>query len=405
MNTPLYIARRYIRSKSTSNAIHLLSRLSVLGMGIGAAALILVMSVFNGFEQLVFGLTNTFNPDLVVVPAKGKTFQKDVVILDEIKSIPGVHQMSLTLEENALFAYDNVQDIGVIKGVDSSYALINQIRDRIITGQYLRRTEAGSQAVVGSGIGAKLGVNAHNEFEPLIVYMPNRSRSGPFEQAFHRRFLQPSGIFSVQPEIDMEYVLTDLEFVQSITTQRDRVSRIEIALTAETQSKNVKKAIEAIVGSDFIVKDRIGQEATFLKVMNLEKWVAFSVMCLIMILVAFNVAGTLWMVVTEKRRDIAILKTMGASGRFVRSVFLWQSAILCALAFVFGSCAALAFFILQEHYGLIPVPPGFIIDAYPMALKFIDFVIVFITVMSIGLLAAWLPAGRAARITAVIKAE
>lgn len=405
MNVPFFIAFRYLRARRSANAIHLLSRLSVLGMGLGACALVLVMSVFNGFESLVFSLTNKFNPEIAITPRQGKTFAPEEDWLNRLRSEAGVAAISLVLEENALFAYDEVQDIGVLKGVDGEYLRVSRVQDRMLHGVFQTGGEAGSQAAIGAGIAAKLGVDTRDVFEPLTVFMPNRKRAGPLDQPFQRRLLQPAGIFSIQPEIDMEYVLTDLAFVQSLTAQPGRISALEVALHPGVSARDMARRLGELAGEDFHVKDRIQQEATFLRVMNIEKWVAFAIMCLIMLLVAFNVAGTLWMVVSEKKPDIAILKTMGASPGFVQRIFLFNGMLLCGTAYLFGAGAAVLFFGLQQWLGLIPVPPGFIIDAYPMELRPLDFLVVLVTVMCIGALAAWLPARRAARLEAVIKEE
>jgi len=405
VNLPYFIARRYLATRRSTNAIHILSGLSIAGMGIGAFALILVMAVFNGFEKLVFGLTNQFNPDIEVSARLGKSFTPEDGLAERIARIEGVAAVSLVLEENALFAYGEVQDIGVVKGVDTLFTRVSSIGGRMIEGRFDLETEVGSAAAVGAGIAGKLGVDPRNLFEPLVVYMPNRRRAGPFDQPFLRRSLEPAGVFSIQPEIDMEYVITNLDFVQGLTGQPGAASALEIALAPGADTDRVMKQVQEAMGADFLVKDRMMQEATFLKVMNLEKWVAFAIMCLIMLLVAFNVAGTLWMVVTEKREDIAILKTMGATGNLVRQVFVLNGLLLCGIAFLGGAAGAVVFYILQDNYGIIPVPPGFIIDAYPMALRATDFLIVFVTVMAIGALAAWLPARKAAGIDAVLRAE
>lgn len=405
MNLPFYIARRYLRARKSSNAIHILSGLSILGMGIGAGALILVMSVFNGFESLVFGLTNEFNPDIKIVAKEGKTFEADSIFIARFSDVEGIAGLSMVLEENALFAYGEVQDIGIIKGVDDAYLTVSKVDGRLLNGDFRVMQSGESQGVIGAGIAGKLGLDIGNDFEDLIVYMPNKKRAGPLDQPFLKRYLRPSGVFAVQPDVDMQYVITNLDFVQRITTQKSRVSALEISLQNPSKSASTRKAIQAMVGPDYIVKDRMMQEATFLKIMNLEKWVGFAIMCLIMFLVAFNIAGTLWMVVTEKKPDIAILKAMGAGSGFVQRIFLYNGLLLCLVAYVLGATLAVGFYLLQHSYGLIPVPPGFIIDAYPMELRGFDFILILITVLGIGALAAWLPARRAARFDEVLREE
>ncbi len=400
-----FLAFRYLFARKSTNVIHLLAGLSILGMGIGAAALVLVMAVFNGFESLVFGLSNQFNPDIHISPREGKTFYPDSLWLTQLQQDPSVIAISHVLEENALFAYGEVQDIGVLKGVDKTYSGVTDIDSFILAGKWTLDDPAGSVGMIGAGMASKLGVDTRDVFESLVVYMPNRKRTGPFDQPFLRRFLPAAGIFSIQPEVDLQYVLTDLDFVQAITGQRGALSALEIAIQPDGNAKQTVNRLQAIVGSGFVVKDRIGQEESFLRIMNIEKWVAFAIMCLFLLLVAFNIAGTLWMMVTEKRPDIAILKTMGATSFQIQKIFLYNGFLLCGVAFILGTVAALTFYGLQQNYGLIPVPPGFIIDAYPMEIRWPDFIVVLITVLSIGSLAAWLPARRAARVDAIIQGE
>lgn len=405
MRFPLFLASRYLISRKSTNVIHLLAGLSILGMGIGAAALVLVMAVFNGFESLVYGLSNQFNPDIHITPVQGKTFIPDSVWLAGIRQDPDVAAVSLVLEENALFAYGDVQDIGVLKGVDQMYTRVSHVDSFILEGTWQLQDEATSHAMIGAGIASKLGINTRDILESLVVYMPNRKRVGPFDQPFIRRFLPATGIFSIQPEVDLQYVITDLEFAQSITGHPQGLSAVEVALKPGFTSSDIVERMSELAGPSFTVRDRMGQEETFLRIMNLEKWVAFAIMCLILLLVAFNIAGTLWMMVTEKKPDIAILKTMGATSRQIQRIFMLNGILLCSVAFVFGALASLGFYVLQHQYGLIPVPPGFIIDAYPMEIRWSDFIIVFFTVLTIGSLAAWLPARRAARVDAIIQEE
>ncbi len=400
-----FLALRYLFARKSTNVIHLLAGLSILGMGIGAAALILVMSVFNGFESLVFGLSNQFNPDIHIGPREGKTFTPDSLWLTKLEQDPAVAAISHVLEENALFAYDEVQDIGILKGVDQAYTRVTEIDSFMLAGTWTLDDPGGSVGMIGAGMAAKLGIHSNDAFESLVVYMPNRKRVGPFDQPFIRRFLPAAGVFTIQPEVDLQYVLTDLDFVQSITGRRSALSAVEVAILPEAHTKQTLQRLQSLAGPDFVVRDRIGQEESFLRIMNIEKWVAFAIMCLILLLVAFNVAGTLWMMVTEKRPDIAILKTMGATSTQIQQIFLFNGLLLCGVAFILGAIAALSFFGLQQHYGLIPVPPGFIIDAYPMDIRWPDFIVVLVTVLSIGMLAAWLPARRAARVDAIIQEE
>jgi lipoprotein-releasing system permease protein len=407
MNLALKIARRYLFAKKSTNAINIISGISVLGLALGAAALVLVLSVFNGFEKLITGMMSNFNPDVKIIPAKGKTFTSDTLIMNQLRQIGSIEQLSETLEETAFFEYEKSQAFGTLKGVDTIFSKVNHIDSTIKEGRYLLFDGQNDFAVLGGGIRNQLGVYEKDMLTPLTVYMPKRGEVGILEAPFSKRFVYPAGAFAIQSEVDNQYVLTNLDLVRDILKADNEVSAYEIKLKPNTDIKKALSQIKAIMGDSFIVKDHYMQDEAFLKLMNLEKWMSYAILSLTILLVAFNMVGSLWMIVLEKKKDIAILKSMGAQDDTIRNIFLFEGLLLCSLGLVIGFIVAVVLYILHIYIdgGVVPLPPGFATDRYPIALKSVDFVVVAITVFVIGLLASLPAALRAVRVETAVKEE
>lgn len=402
MNYPLDIARRYLFGKKSTNAINIITGISVLGVAIGTAALILVLSVFNGFEELISSMVNSFNPDIKVIPAKGKTFDPETFPMEKVKSMDGVLGISKTLEEVALFEYDDSQDFGTIKGVDEEFINVSGVSETLREGIFKLKGNEQYYAVVGAGIGNQLAINVDDQFSPLSVYMPKRT-SSTFDKPFRIKLAYPIGTFAIQQDFDYEYIFTSLEFVQNLLNVKNVVSAIEIKTDSSYDVRTLGAQISAITGDEFNVKDRFQQDAAFLKLMNLERWMSYAVVVLTFLVVAFNIIGTLWMIVLDKRKDISILKSMGTPDRKIIQIFLNEGILICGLGMLIGFLIAIVIYIIHKQVGIIPIPEGFIIDAYPAKMKIFDFLIVAITVMTIGVLASLAPAINAAKIPAIFK--
>ena len=407
MRLPFKFARRYLFSKKSTNAINIITGISVLGVAIGTAALILVLSVFNGFEDLITGLFSNFNPDVKVTPAKGKTFVPDSSQLYQIKSLPGVDVVSKTLEEIAVFEYKESQDFGILKGVDDQFAKVTRIDTTVAEGTYTMKRNGRPMAVMGVGMRNKLAVNVEDYLSTISVFMPKRGRVGPLEKPFKERLIYPAGTFVIQQDFDNQYILSSLEFAQELLALPASVSALEIQLNDQVSQAESIGAIEAILGPGFIVRNRYEQDEAFLKLMNIEKWMSYAILSLTLLLVAFNMIGSLWMIVLEKKKDIAILKSMGADDRLVRDIFLSQGAFLCLLGMIAGMAVALVAYFIHTNLpgGIISIPQGFLVTAYPISLRLMDFVVIAMTVLAIGLLASIPPALRAKRVPALILEE
>ena len=406
MNLPLRIARRYLFAKKSTNAINIISGIAVFGITVGTAALLIILSVFNGFEDLITGLYNNFNPDLKIIPVKGKTFKADSTVLYRLRNLEGVEYVSETLEEVAYFKNKENDAYGFIKGVDQYYASINGIDTMLTSGTYKLQYRNREYGVFGQGLQYRLGiVPSDSLFSPVKVYMIKSKKRGPFESPFYMENLYFGGAFAVQPDYDKEYLLTSLDFARNILRTKDNISSYELKLYPGFNIPTTYEAIQEIVGEELVLKDRDQQEESFFKLMKMEKWLGYAVVGLMTILVAFNMVGALWMIVLDKKRDIAILKSMGAKDNTIRNIFLNEGLLLSLLGLLLGFVLAILIYLVQKNIGIVSLPSDFIIQSYPMSMRFNDFVTVAITVLSIGLIASLLPAIRAKRIPALIGEE
>jgi lipoprotein-releasing system permease protein len=403
LNLSLKIARRYLFAKKSTNAINIITGISVAGIAIGTAALILVLSVFNGFEDLIIGLFSKFNPDVKVTASVGKTFEPDSLKLAQIKQFPGIKLVSQTLEEVAFFEYGGRQDFGIVKGVDADYRLVSNIDSAIVEGQY--RLSAGDRnlAVMGFGLRSQLQVDIEDPFGLLNVFMAKREKTSGLEQPFKKRIVYPSGSFRVQQEFDDRYVLVSLEFAQDLLGSYGEVSALEVKLAPGADPVQVIAAIQSLLGEGFEVKDRYQQEASFLKLMNIEKWMSFALLCLTLVLVAFNMIGSLWMIVLEKKSDVSILKGMGGTNKMVRNIFLCQGLLLCLLGLLAGLVIAVVLYALQKMFGIVPIPEGFVVDAYPISMRLVDVLAVAMVVVITGVVASVPAAVRASKVPTLVR--
>jgi lipoprotein-releasing system permease protein len=407
MNLPLKIARRYLFAKKSTNAINLITGISVFGLSLGAAALVLVLAVFNGFEKLITGMMSNFNPDVKITATKGKTFIADTLIINKLRQHNGIQFVSEALEEIAFFEYDKSQAFGTLKGVDNYFHQINHIDTTVREGKYLLIDEKADYAVLGGGMRNQLGVYESSFATPLTIYMPKREATGAMGQPFNKRFLYAKGSFVIQTEFDNQYILTNIGFMRDLLDAPDEVSSIEIKLKSGINAKQTLVDIRNIMGPEFTVKDRYQQDEAFMKVMNIEKWMSYAILGLTILLVAFNMVGALWMIVLEKQKDITILKSMGATERMIRNIFLNEGLLICLTGLILGFVLAMGLYVyhIYTEGGLVPLPPGFATDRYPVALKWSDFLIVAVTVISIGLLASMPAASRAMRVASATQAE
>lgn len=405
MSLPLRIARRYLFAKRSTNAIHIITGIAVLGIAIGTAALLLVLSVFNGFEDLIVGMYSHFNPEVKITPVEGKTFLVEDTLMADLSGVPGIAVVAVTLEEVAVFEYKDNQTFGIIKGVDDQFTRVTPLDSTLREGKYQLKESARHYAILGLGMRNKLAVDIDDLFSSLSVYMPKRQEVGPLEQQFVVQSLYPAGTFAIQQDFDQEYVLADLDFTRKLLGLPGAASALEIKLEPGYYIPSTFEDIQSVVGPTFQVRNRFEQEESFFKLMRLEKWLSYAIAGLMMLLVAFNLVGALWMIVLEKQRDISILKSMGSNNLMVRNIFVFEGLLLSILGVMIGFILAVGVYLLQKNIGLIGVPGNAAVDAYPISMRWFDFMVVALTVLGIGFLASLPPAMRAKRISAIIREE
>lgn len=396
----LLFAWRYFKSKKSTNAINIIAWISVLAIAVGTTALIVVLSVFNGFEDLVRTLYTDFYSDIKVAPAKGKYFTMDVAKLNAIKGVDGIRQLSFVVEEKALLLNGDFQTIVSLKGVDENYTATNNLQAHITRGKYEIGTTDKPLLVTGVGIENAVVADPENRGLPLTLYLPDRSATSFSSENGMRSFnVDVSGAFTVQQEFDNKYAFTNLPFLQyMLDLKPDQYSYIEMAVNGEDQLNKVKHNLERILGEEFTVRTRLEQNQSLFTVMQVEKWFIYGVLSLILLVAAFNMIGALTMLVMEKQKDISLLKAVGANDGLIQRIYLSEGLVLAAVGGVIGMILAYVICLLQVKYKLIKLEGGtFIIDYYPVKMSGWDFILVSCTVFIVTVIAAWVPARKAAR--------
>ncbi|MEO0338398.1 MAG: FtsX-like permease family protein [Bacteroidota bacterium] len=405
MNLSHKIARRYTFAKRGSNAINFITGIAIFGLTIGTAALILVLSVFNGLGDLISSMYSQLNPDILITPKQGKTFVLSEEDMNRIRSMNAIAAVSQTLEERAYFDSGEKQKDGIIKGVDDQYTEVINLRTGIYEGFYQLQYEDQHFAVLGVGMADELGINVENPLEILNVFALKKDDASIFGQFYTRRPLRPAGTLYFETDFNNNYILSSLDFVQSLLKERGRISALEIKLNPGFSSDYVGEELQSILGDGFDIRDKFAQNSAFYKLMQMEKWLAFAIVSLMLMLVSFNMIGALWMIVLEKRKDIAILKSMGAPDNMIRNIFLRLGMRLSVFGIVIGFAIALLVYWVQKTYGIIGIPGTFTISDYPISLHWFDFVAVTATVLGVGFLASLMPARRAKNEPALIREE
>lgn len=389
----LLFAWRYFRSKKTTNAINIIAWIAITAIAVGTASLIIILSVFNGFEDLVKGLYGDFYPAYKVVPLKGKIVELSSTKAAQLKTIKDIKAYSFVAEEKALLtgAY---QTIVTIKGVENNYTQVNPIQQYIRRGSFELGNASIPGIVMGGGIENAAGINTEQVLEAATLYFPNRNGNLLTGDGLNSFSVIPSGAFIVQQEFDNKYAFTNLAFVQyMLGLKSNEYSAIEI--NAKENNNNLVKQLQNILGDQVKIQTRYQQNATLYSVMQVEKWVIYGILSLILVVAAFNMIGALSMLVLEKQKDIAVLRALGASSNRIRQIFLLEGLLLAAIGAGAGIVLGGGICWLQEQFHLIKLGGStFIIDYYPVKIMPLDFVLVLFTVTAISFTAAWVTAQK-----------
>ncbi|MBQ5575824.1 MAG: ABC transporter permease [Bacteroidales bacterium] len=395
MNLPTHIARRYLFARKLS-LVNVISFIAILGVAGMSAALVVILSVFNGFDSIISSMVNQFDPDMKIAPVKGKTFKMSEDIRRQLYNIEGVEGVSFTVEETALFQYDNYQYIATIKGVDNGYAQVCDIPANVIIGEYLLQDTSGVPfAIVGSDIAANLWLQP-NGLTPMKIYAPRRTAkvSPSPAEAFTSGMIMPAGVFHIHQDFDAKYVIAPLAFTKELLEfDNDEFSAIEIRTNGNDNA--IAAQIKTLLGDQFTVKNRYQQQDTLYKIMQSEKLSIFVMLTFIIIIASFNIVGALAMLIIDKKGDIATLSHLGANNGFLRSIFVRTGQLITITGVVIGIVLGLLVCWLQLQFQLLTFPEGsYIIDAYPVEVRWLDVVATAVVVTAIGFLAALIPTRR-----------
>jgi lipoprotein-releasing system permease protein len=374
--------------------INVISAISVVGVSIGTMALIVVLSVYNGFDNLVRSLFNSFDPDVKITLVEGKTFIPGEEALREILERPEILHLAEVLEENALIRYDDKQYIATVKGVSDDFVLMSGIDSMIIDGDFVLRKKNQPYAVIGQGIAIYLSVGL-SFITPLNIYVPKRT--GPVtlspENAFNRRYLYPSGVFAIQQDFDSKYIIVPIEFARDLLEYKREVSALEIKLANGSEEEAVIEELKNIMGPEFEVKNRLQQQELLYRIMKSEKWAIFIILAFILIVASFNIIGSLTMLIIDKKKDISTLRSLGTDMARIRRIFFIEGWLISILGAIIGLLLGSVVCFVQQEFGIIQLQGSgsFVIDSYPVSMELLDFLLIFSTVLIIGFIAAWYP--------------
>ena len=400
MNVPFYIAKRYLFSKKSHNAINVISTVSVCGVAVATMALVCALSVLNGFVSLVSSMLSNFDPELKIVPAHGKVFDPSEPAIQKVKALPEVALWCEVLQDNAQVRYRDRQLTAVVKGVDESFGQLTRIDSILIDsrdGKFVLADEVVNYATLGVGTAFALGVRP-NYADPLEIYAPKRDEKVNMANpvaSLNLEYAFVGGVYATNQQMyDENFLLIPLSMARSLFRYEKEVSAVELALRPGANLNSVKSQIKSLLGENFWVKDRYEQQEASFKMMQGEKWMIFLILCFILVLALFNVIGSLSMLMIEKKEDVRTLRNLGADDRLIRRIFLFEGWMISGLGALVGIGIGLALCLVQQEFGILKLGEAagsFVIDAYPVRVEAGDIVLVFLTVLIIGFLAAWYP--------------
>ena len=394
MRFSLFIALRYLFSKKSTHVINIISGISISGIVVGTCALVILLSAFNGLEDWVVRLYNSFDPDIHIEAKNSKFFKEDAIPFAALKQVEGVAHVMPVIEENGLLHYRDAQYVCTIKGVGEEFKKMSGLDSMIINGSFDLHMGKTSSALVGSGVAYALSLSLGDINEPINIYVPKANASfslNPIE-AFHSGSIHPSGIFEVQPEFDTRYIIVPIDYARELFHREKTVSSIEIQLKKDVDVAQVIDKIKSILGESYVVKNRFQQHELLYKIIHAEKWGVFLILAFILLIAIFNVTGSLTMLIVDKSRDIRTLQSLGANWKTIRMIFFLEGMLISVIGMLSGLLLGLLIVLLQDKFQFVLING---VDAYPVLIKKMDILYISITVLTIGAIAAWFPAARA----------
>lgn len=393
MQLPLFFARRYLLSKKKHTSINIMSMISLVGVAVGAMALVIILSVYNGFDGYVRSLYSTFDPDIKVMPAEGKYFTYDEQLERKIRAVEGVEAASRVIEENALAKYNDRQQIVTIKGVDNAYSRVVGIDTMLAAGSFSMVHGDLNQASVGAMIAQSLGVGV-NFMTPLFIYLPNKDAEGiDSPNAFVEQYVFPTSVFATNLEYDVKYIIVPIRLIDSSFSYTNQATALEVKLAKGADMAKALQTIQKELGSKFVVKDRYMQNEVLYRIMKSEKWIIYLILCLILVVASFNIIGSLSMLILDKQDDVFVLRSLGASNKLIERIFLLEGWLISIFGAAVGVILGLGVALIQKYFKLVKlnINGSFVLNAYPVDIQLLDILSVFITVVLIGYFAARYP--------------
>jgi lipoprotein-releasing system permease protein len=394
LNLPLFIAKRYLISKKKQNIVNIISAISVAGIIVGTMALIIVLSVSNGFNGLIATFYSNFDPDLKITPVEGKMFDPAQFNFDKLKTNPEIIYYSEILEEVALLKYGNQIYPATVKGVPDNYIRYTKIDTLIVNGTYTLKKDDINYAVLGQGVAYNLGVQL-SLTNHIMIYVPKKGKQVALNpvRAINHNHIFPAGIFAVLEEIDAKYIIVSYDYAAELFDSKELVSSVELGLAVSTDVDKLQKEVQKIVGDNFKVENKYQQHSMIYKTMESEKWAAYLILVFILIIASFNILGSLSMLIIDKKEDILIFRNMGATPKTIRQIFLFEGWLISALGAFIGSILGILTCWAQIEFEIITLPGNgsFVISAYPIEIIFSDIIMVFSVVLLIGFVVSWYP--------------
>ena len=399
MNFPFYIARRYLFSKKSTNAINVISGISVVGVAVASMALVVTLSVFNGFHDMVASFFTQLDPQLKITPAKGKTAASNDSTLMRIRQLDEVAVATDVLEDQALAVYGDRQQMVTIKGVDDNYDKLTHIRQILEgDGDYALHAADMNYGILGLGVAYKLGIG-YTYREPLKIYAPRREgqiNMANLQDGFvEDELYSPGVLFSIkQGKYDKRYIITAIQFTRNLFDRDGELTSLELRLKPGSNFERVKAKVQEMAGTRFVVRDRYEQQEDTFRIMKVEKLMAYIFLTFILVIACFNIIGSLSMLMIDKRNDVVTLRNLGASDRQIIRIFLFEGRMISAIGAVIGIAIGLLLCLLQQQFGLIGLGStegSFVVDAYPVSVHPWDIVVVFFTVLAVGFISVWYP--------------
>lgn len=393
MNLPFYIAKRYLISKKSHHVINIISWISVSGIGIATMALVIVLSAFNGLQNLVEDLYASFDPDIKITALVGKTFDAEAISKEKILAVDGVQYYTESIEDVALFKYNDKQTVATLKGVESTFYAMTGLDTLMYEGQHRNDNENTHYLNFGYGIANNLSLFINSEFtEEVSVIIPKKGQKKSFipGEEFSRKFATPSGVYSIGPDFDNKYVLASLPFVQTLFDKQNQISSVELKLKSTANWQKVKADLQHLLGKNYVVKTRYELNELIYKTNETEKWITFLILSFILVIASFNIIGSLTMLILDKKEDVWILKTMGANNKLIQQLFFAEGMLINLLGAFSGMVLGALLCWLQTTFGLLRLNGG-IVDFYPIEMRWVDFASISVIVLCIGIIASWFP--------------